>query len=134
LFVEQARPVFIMGFDLKKLIEFAKKNHEQFRDFSYENIEKFFELYAKTTIIRQDRIGNINGFCVCSPEKNNKIEVLNLCLIGDTAQNFRDIRNFLHRWEEQGIEVNWQHQNANSNVFGILADVYDSIDQAASGK
>jgi len=114
-----------MEFDLKKLVEFAKKNYPQFQNFSDEHIEKFFEIYAKTTIIRQDKIGNINGFCVWQPNGEKKIKFAGVCLIGNKIQNFKDVRKFLKQWKDLGIEVTWQHENTDSNVFGLLADIYD---------
>jgi hypothetical protein len=115
-----------MEFDLKNLVDFARKNHEQFQDFSDENIEKFFELYAKTIIIRQDKTTEkINGFCVWLSAGEKVIEIITICLVDKPENNRRDIRAFLYRWKSAGYKVIWSRETTGNNVFGLLADIYD---------
>ncbi len=117
---------FMRHFELQELIDFAKKNHEQFKDFSDENIAKFFEVYAKTIIVRQNKADEITGFCVWLPNGEKKIEIVTICLSGDNRKNnIRDIRAFLYRWNSVQIKVTWKRTTTGSNIFGLLANIYD---------
>lgn len=114
-----------MNFNMQELVEFAKKNSEKFKDFSDETIMVFFDQYAKSTVIRQDKQGVINGFCVMISKGKNEIDIVTTCLIGTKQENFRDMRQFLNRWKSVGIRATWKRENSTSNVFGLLADIYD---------
>jgi len=84
----------------KELAKYAKENYPGFEKFSTEDLERFFDLYKNTTLIRFDRAGKINGFCVFEPEvKKKTLKFIALQLDGDRKENFRLIRDFArHKW------------------------------------
>jgi len=90
--------------DLIELVKFAKEHHPSICNFTDEQVKNFFVQYASTTIIRQDKQGNITGFGVWD-DRGDTIRFLAAGLTGSYWDNFRTIRQFLRTFAGKSINI-----------------------------
>ena len=120
--------------DAQELIDFAQKNHDQFCNFSRENIGRFFVEHAANVIVRKNKKTNeINGFAVAVPIGEKEIEMVTTCLSDSYSHNRRDMYAFVKRLKSAGYKVTWKRETTGDNIFGIFSDINCVSQFAATG-
>ncbi len=86
---------------LDKLVQFAKNNYPELKGSNEDALMGFFEFYSKTTLIRVDDAGNVDGFFVYENVSDKKVFFL-ACLKGDRVRNVQDMLKTFRSLKKEG--------------------------------
>jgi hypothetical protein len=84
---------------LDELVKFARQHYQQLSFFDNEQISNFFVTMAKTTLVRFDKSGRINGFAVWT-ELLDKIVFIAVACTGNRRENYREMMKYVRHFKK----------------------------------